>query len=674
MVIKKQEDIKDCGLSVLQALYKFYFDRWIDINEFKMKVSFGDNGVNLLSLSNLAKDYNIELDPLQGDFTSFKKLIIKNPIITIIKNEGSLHYIVIYKIKNGYIYIADPLKGKYKIKLEMFEAMFLNIIVTTSPIKEKIKVKRIDNKITNIFEHTNITYVYILSLIISLIFSLLVGSLMKIIIDYFVKNNTTDRLILVLIVFGLSILLHIINKYIYNLMILKLEQKIYYKLWKQMANKLYTSDNDYLRKLTAQDYVRRFGLLGDIAGFQARYFFNTVYQIIVLLSSLSFMFYLNSILSFIALTTAFVIFISSLIFKDLKNKYYNDLLQEILQNNNKSVEFLLNIQQIKLQKEWLYHNWNGVQKTLLKRQLKLQNIVMIQSSFNHFLELMSPLLIVYFSMNYINNQQMSIGTLLLFLSMFNYLIDATSFFSGFISNYQQHITNTKMINYVFNFQDETKNGDGIKLDKVNSIEFVKFNVGYETDKILFKIDNSFFRKSFKLKGQNGIGKSTLLNVLANIKSYNGSLKINEIEISQYDKKDYRNKVYLNNKNEIFPNCKILSYVSDFNEIKKRKFLNNLIKYKLQPIINHLQLDINNEIILNGENLSTGQKVVIKLLKLFSQEYKLILLDEAFDNIDKLLAKKIINKIKSFQKDAVIIEISHQNNYINKKAEVLEIEK
>lgn len=118
-----------------------------------------------------------------------------------------------------------------------------------------------------------------------------------------------------------------------------------------MANKLYTSDNDYLRKLTAQDYVRRFGLLGDIAGFQARYFFNTVYQIIVLLSSLSFMFYLNSILSFIALTTAFVIFISSLIFKDLKNKYYNDLLQEILQNNNKSVEFLLNIQQIKLQKE-----------------------------------------------------------------------------------------------------------------------------------------------------------------------------------------------------------------------------------------------------------------------------------------------------------------------------------
>ncbi|NQZ66086.1 MAG: hypothetical protein HRT99_02585 [Mycoplasmatales bacterium] len=75
---------------------------------------------------------------------------------------------------------------------------------------------------------------------------------------------------------------------------------------------------------------------------------------------------------------------------------------------------------------------------------------------------------------------------------------------------------------------------------------------------------------------------------------------------------------------------------------------------------------------NASNISSGQRQIIMLLRLFAFDYELILLDEAFENIDLKKTKLLGKMIKDFQK-GLIIEVSHSKKFIT-NAKELNIEK
>lgn len=54
MNIELQQDQKDCGLIVLQAFYKHFYKSKLDINILKQNITYGQNGISLFDLSNLA--------------------------------------------------------------------------------------------------------------------------------------------------------------------------------------------------------------------------------------------------------------------------------------------------------------------------------------------------------------------------------------------------------------------------------------------------------------------------------------------------------------------------------------------------------------------------------------------------------------------------------------------
>jgi bacteriocin exporter and processing endoprotease C39 len=62
-------------------------------------------------------------------------------------------------------------------------------------------------------------------------------------------------------------------------------------------------------------------------------------------------------------------------------------------------------------------------------------------------------------------------------------------------------------------------------------------------------------------------------------------------------------------------------------------------------------------------LSSGQRQIINLLKLFCFDYDLILFDEAFENISSDVFPDIKKAILEVQPQALFIEISHNKHYI-----------
>ncbi|UUD36835.1 ABC-type multidrug/protein/lipid transport system ATPase component [Mycoplasmopsis californica] len=672
MEIKKQNDLQDCGLVVLQALYKKLFHHWLNLNELKIQVEYGKNGINLYSLTNLAKKYGISLKSMEGDFESFAELEIRKPIITIIRAKSDFHYVIVYKKDKNYFYIADPLKGKYKIKQGEFKNQFLRVVIFVDKIKRPKKTKLIDAKMSSIFEHTKIFPLYVFSLLMVLIVNIVLNGMMKIIIDFFITNQNNNLLKWCLILFAGLIIFHLFNKFMYNILLIKLDQKIYFSIWKDLTNKLVNARTKYINKLTKYDYLRRYGLIAEISSFQARYLFTLIYQIIVFLFSVSVMLYLSFYLSIIAIVSAFSMFIISYIFKDIKLKKYNILLESLLENNNKNIDFIFNINSIKINNLFLKNDWKCSQKDVINKQNTLLFLQEKHEIINLIIGMLAPLLIVYFAIGKIQNNTMSVGSMIMFISMFNYLSDSSSYFANFMTGINQYKVNVDLVNYILNFEDEKLNEKGMNLTQIKSVALKNLSFEYETDKPIFEIKKFNTNNSFSISGKNGSGKTTLLNVLANNAEYKGSLEINGIQLNQFNKQQYRAQTYINLNNEILPSCQIINYVTQFDEEAKNELLSNIQKYDLYLILNDFKIDINNFIKTNGENLSTGQKSVIKLLKLFAKKYHLILLDEAFENINTKSKNDLYKAIKSYQNEAFFVEISHQNNKIISEGEVLNI--
>ena len=111
MLYRNQVEMLDCGISVIQAFHKYYYDEWLELKTIKSSVNYDKFGISLVELSKAANKFGIQMEILKGDFESFKKLKIDEPIISLIKNDDFLHYIIIEKITKLSIWNENEIKN-----------------------------------------------------------------------------------------------------------------------------------------------------------------------------------------------------------------------------------------------------------------------------------------------------------------------------------------------------------------------------------------------------------------------------------------------------------------------------------------------------------------------------------------------------------------------------------
>ena len=99
---------------------------------------------------------------------------------------------------------------------------------------------------------------------------------------------------------------------------------------------------------------------------------------------------------------------------------------------------------------------------------------------------------------------------------------------------------------------------------------------------------------------------------------------------------------------------------------------SIIHNDIQNLIQSIGLDeMKNENIFdlkvkeNGDNLSGGQIRRLMLAHALYKKPEIIFLDETFSSLDKKLENKILNNIRSINKDLIVFIISHNNETLKK---------
>ena len=107
--IYKQYDSKDCGPTCLRMVAKFYGNLY-SLAYLRDKCYVSKEGTSLLLLSEAANSIGLGSKGVRATFDYLEQ----EGVLPCIAHWDNNHFVVIYKIKKGVIYVADPAYGKIK--------------------------------------------------------------------------------------------------------------------------------------------------------------------------------------------------------------------------------------------------------------------------------------------------------------------------------------------------------------------------------------------------------------------------------------------------------------------------------------------------------------------------------------------------------------------------------
>lgn len=255
-----------------------------------------------------------------------------------------------------------------------------------------------------------------------------------------------------------------------------------------------------------------------------------------------------------------------------------------------------------------------------------------------------------------------------------YVSSAVNFSSAVIALGTAVVTIIQMLAYLEPFvelmqvPDEEKVQGDKKLEEVDTIEFEGVTFAYpKTDKkilddISFKINKG---EKISIVGLNGAGKSTVVKLLCRLyKPDGGSIKINGIDIFQYD-----HESYLNTLAAVFQDFKLFNFTIEENiSCKPVGVDTQLVEKLIQDVsmedkIKELPKGINSlfgkEYDEEGVEFSGGQAQKIAIARALYKDASLVILDEPTSALDPIAEAEIYEKFNSLVGDKTALYISHR---------------
>ncbi|WP_300411102.1 ABC transporter ATP-binding protein [Lagierella sp.] len=308
-----------------------------------------------------------------------------------------------------------------------------------------------------------------------------------------------------------------------------------------------------------------------------------------------------------------------------------------------------NVKSVKLQ---------GIQRELISSLVKSFNILTsaakrhlnieyLYSSLDNIIQTVLQIFAFIFGGYLVMTSQLTVGKLILITVFFNYILTTLNYFFGLGEEIQMARTMLDRTNAILNVKPET-NGKTI-LDEINSISIKDLGFSYGEGNVFRNFNYDFYPSNiYLIKGENGKGKSTLVNLICGlyIDEFTGEISINNINIKEIDMVHLRKeKISFVEQKPFFFEDKISTILSSNNEhniITDLGFSSDRIKSKIDE-----------------NKLSGGELQKISILTVLSKKASLIIFDEPTSNMDKKSKEYFFEYIQKLKKDKIIILISHE---------------
>ena len=129
VVYTKQTDLKDCGVSCLMSILRYY-GGYVRREYIREITNTSKDGVSIYSMVEASPKLGLEASAVNGDI---HKLSNKLPVIAhVLINNSFGHFVVISKINSKYITVMDPNSGFRKYSYDEWNNISTNNYISIS--------------------------------------------------------------------------------------------------------------------------------------------------------------------------------------------------------------------------------------------------------------------------------------------------------------------------------------------------------------------------------------------------------------------------------------------------------------------------------------------------------------------------------------------------------------
>ena len=257
---------------------------------------------------------------------------------------------------------------------------------------------------------------------------------------------------------------------------------------------------------------------------------------------------------------------------------------------------------------------------------------------------------------------LSVGAVVTVISLLGKAYEPIAIFNVEYVDYKLNKVTVNKYIELLDLKDDERlfNGDLLTTMK-GSIELKNVSFAYENNNVVEDLSLKIKKNSsVALVGESGSGKSTIIKLIMGLVKYDkGSLLIDGKELSKINLNSYYDNVtYVSQEAPIFDGTLRENLVFD-KKIDDEEIIKVLKLVCLDKLYEKLEDGLDTELGEKGIRMSGGERQRVALARLFFDDSKLIILDEATSAMDNITEKTVMENVIKHLEDKTLIVIAHR---------------
>ena len=665
----KQTDLKDCGVSCLLSIVRFY-GGYVTREYLRDITKTTSSGVSVYSLVEAGEKLGFETKALKGQITKFKETDF--PMIAhVLLNKRIGHFVVIEKVNLKSITIMDPNSGFRKLSFEDWKNITTNVYILYKP---KMKILKQDKE-TGFWQFlVPILKRYKYSFLLVLFFSI-IYTICNILLSYqfqFFLDLVSDEIIktvhlIFYFLIGVIILKEITNlfrNFLINYLNHRLDKTLICEIYEHIIKLPYL----YFKNRMKGDMITRIQDVFVIREVISKFFVTMTIDLFMALFVFFTTLYINVKLAYLVLGITLFYILIMLCYNQVITKRMQQMKEKEALVNNHLIESLSSVSTIKGMQieDWLQSRLVLKYDDYQDTSFRLYKSCYQENFFKEIIYGIGLLVVIYVGVLEVLKGNFSLSKLLVFNSLLGYYFTPIQNLCTLQVLIKESIVSFTRIKELLNVPCEKLNIDykHIKRSLKGNITIRNLEYSYNGINQVLKCDKLDIKNSEHVLfyGISGGGKSTLMKILCRyIDNFQGSIKIDEKNLSQYNLKELRKKIVYVSQDEMLYTDTIYNNIVLDQEISYQKYLEIIKLTGVDKLIEKSMLKDNMLLDNNASNFSGGEKQRIILARTLVKNSDIYIFDESFSALDIKSERILLKKIFEYLKNKTILVISHRFN-------------
>ncbi|CEP98532.1 peptidase domain-containing ABC transporter [Paraclostridium sordellii] len=688
----KQHDYKDCGCACLSTICKTYGLKY-PISKIREVAGTDKEGTSALGVIKAAEKLGFSAKGVKANKPEDIFGEIPLPAIAhVVIDNTMLHYVVIHKISEKEIIVADPAKGIVKYKPSDFFNIWTGILIILTPTSDFKEGNEVKGVFTRFFELLKpqkglLINIFLASILIT-IFGIIGSFYFKFLLDDVVPNNLKQSLTMFSIGFIVLSIFKVIMEAFRTQLLIHLGQKLDIPLMLGYYEHVINLPMNFFGTREVGEIISRFNDASNIRQAISGVALTMMIDVFMVLIGGGILYSQSPFLFSLTIIPLVLYGIIVYSFKSNIEKANRETMEKNSKLTSYLIESLNGIETIKAFNSEREVNLETEKRFIkfIKAIFKNECINNIQVSLKSLVKGVFAIAILWIGSIQVLNGKISFGELLTFNALLAYFLTPIENIINLQPTVQTALVAAERLSEILDLELEKSEQEDKKINPKSlkgNISFKDVDFRYGTRNLILKNINMTIKKGERiaLVGESGSGKTTLAKLLLNFyQCEKGEILVNDYNLLDINVEALRDKIaYISQETFLFNGTILENLMLGNPYLTYEEIIDACEKAQIHDFINSLPLRYNTLVEENGSNFSGGQKQRISIARAILRKPEILIMDEATSNLDSITEKAIERTIHKFSEGMTTIIIAHRlstimrcdNIYILEKGEIKE---